>query len=66
LYARYIDAWQFTHAPGCFTTTLALRETLVLQHVGVAALFSEIFGKGVALPDGLEALVLLAFGARDY
>ena len=44
---------------------LALRETLVLQHVGVAALFAEIFGEGVALPDGLEALVLLALGARD-
>ena len=44
---------------------LALREPLVLEHVGVAALFAEIFGEGVALPDGLEALVLLDLGARD-
>ena len=43
---------------------LALREPLVLEHVGVAALLAEIFGEGVALPHRLEALVLLDLGAR--
>ena len=44
---------------------LPLREPLVLEHVGVAALFAEVFGEGVALPHGLEALVLFDLGARD-
>ena len=43
---------------------LALRELLVFEHVGVAALLAEIFGEGVALPHGLQALVLLDLGAR--
>ena len=44
---------------------LALREPLVLEHVRVAALLAEVLGEGVALPDGLEALVLVDLGARD-
>ena len=42
LYGTYTDAWQCMHVPGCFVDLLAFGERLIVEHVGVAALFAEV------------------------
>ena len=50
---------------GLLLDHLALREGLVLQHEGVAALLAEVDGEGIARPHRLQARVLLETGLGD-
>ena len=45
------------HVPGCLDHLLALGESLIVEHVSVAALLAKIFGKRVAGPHHLQTRV---------
>src|SRR3712207_8516958 len=47
-----------------YTTLFRSGQLLVGQHVRVAALLAEVLGEGVAVPDDLQARVLVQAGDR--
>ena len=51
--------------PGCFSHLLALGKGLIVEHVGVAALFAKILGKRVAGPHRLQARIFFELRLGD-
>ena len=65
LYARYIDAWQLTHAPGCLTTTWRFVSrwsssmvAAVVASVGLMMLFAAPIGRFVSDHPTIKMLAL--------